>query len=361
MRYNHLKSVTSLTYKGIIMSWRHWILLSTLLSTAVIAEETAKNEQNNELELVKQCILNEVIGGDGKQTLDQLREKCSAVEESKQLTAIDKRQAREAVGKKNRNVITPHKRNYILPVSYMSNPNTRPFDGFAELTDKKDGDPLDNLEAKYQLSIKVPLYDEFADSDQAIFFGFTLQSYWQVYNDDISSPFRETNYEPEIFWINYLDPENVLWGDEMAIAIGISHQSNGRSQPNSRSWNRIYANFIWENDGFVFSFKPWYRIPENEKPAPLDARGDDNPDIYKYMGYFEFGGAYRFHDHEFSFMTRNNLNSDNRGAIQLDWSFPLWGRVRGYAQYFNGYGESLIDYNADIERFGVGILLTDLL
>ena len=62
------------------MSWRHWILLSTLLSTAVIAEETAKNEQNNELELVKQCILNEVIGGDGKQTLDQLREKCSAVE-----------------------------------------------------------------------------------------------------------------------------------------------------------------------------------------------------------------------------------------------------------------------------------------
>ncbi|WP_405602775.1 MULTISPECIES: phospholipase A [unclassified Pseudoalteromonas] len=344
------------------MSWRHWITLSALISTAAFAQEEAPtNEQDDNIELVKQCILNEVIGGDGKQTLDDLRKKCSALEEEKQLTALDKRQAREEVGKKNRNVITPHKRNYILPLSYVSHPNSRPFDRFDELTDEEDGEPLDHLEAKYQLSIKVPLYDDFADDDQAIFFGFTLQSYWQLYNSEISSPFRETNYEPEIFWVNYLDQENVPWGDEMAIALGISHQSNGRSQPNSRSWNRIYANFIWENEGFVFSFKPWYRIAEDEKENALEAKGDDNPDIYRYMGYFEFSGAYRLNDHEFSFMTRNNLNSDNRGAIQLDWSFPLWGRVRGYAQYFNGYGESLIDYNTDIERIGVGILLTDLL
>ncbi|MBE0358560.1 MULTISPECIES: phospholipase A [Pseudoalteromonas] len=344
------------------MSWRHWITLSALISTAAFAQEEAPtNEQDDNIELVKQCILNEVIGGDGKQTLDDLRKKCSALEEEKQLTALDKRQAREEVGKKNRNVITPHKRNYILPLSYVSHPNSRPFDRFDELTDEEDGEPLDHLEAKYQLSIKVPLYDDFADDDQAIFFGFTLQSYWQLYNSEISSPFRETNYEPEIFWVNYLDQENVPWGDEMAIALGISHQSNGRSQPNSRSWNRIYANFIWENEGFVFSFKPWYRIAEDEKENVLEAKGDDNPDIYRYMGYFEFSGAYRLNDHEFSFMTRNNLNSDNRGAIQVDWSFPLWGRVRGYAQYFNGYGESLIDYNTDIERIGVGILLTDLL
>ena len=72
-------------------------------------------------------------------------------------------------------------------------------------------------------------------------------------------------------------------------------------------------------------------------------------------------GKFVVGEHEFSFMTRNNLNSDNRGALQLDWSFPMWGRLRGYAQYFNGYGESMIDYNADIQRFGIGILLTDIL
>ena len=63
-------------------------------------------------------------------------------------------------------------------------------------------------------------------------------------------------------------------------------------------------------------FKPWYRILK-AKDNELKARGDDNPDIYKYMGYFEFSGAYRYNEHEFSFMSRNNLNSDNRGAINL--------------------------------------------
>ena len=83
------------------MSWRHWITLSALLSTAAFAQdEVQTNEQDSSIELVKQCILNEVIGGDGKQTLDELRKKCSALEENKQLTALDKRQAREEVGKK---------------------------------------------------------------------------------------------------------------------------------------------------------------------------------------------------------------------------------------------------------------------
>ncbi|MBQ4834631.1 phospholipase A [Pseudoalteromonas sp. MMG010] len=345
------------------MNWRYIFMIPALYLSSGLAQESIdrENEQDSGIDLVKQCVLNEVIAGDEKQTIAELKEKCTALEESKQLSFLDKRMAREKVSGKNRNVITPHRRNYILPVSYVSHPNARPFDGFDELSDDDSGEPLDNLEAKYQLSIKVPLYDGFDDEDQGVFFGFTLQSYWQVYNKDISSPFRETNYEPEIFWVNFLDSENVLWGDEMAIVLGFSHQSNGRSQPNSRSWNRIYADFIWENRGFVFSFKPWYRIPEDEKTESLSADGDDNPDIYKYMGYFEFSGAYRMAQHEFSFMARNNLNSENRGAIQLDWSFPLWGRVRGYAQYFNGYGESLIDYNADIERIGLGIVLTDLL
>ena len=52
---------------------------------------------------------------------------------------------------------------------------------------------------------------------------------------------------------------------------------------------------------------------------------------------------------------------NSRGAIQLDYTFPLWGRLRGYAQFFNGYGQSLIDYNTNLTTVGVGFLLSDIL
>lgn len=315
------------------------------------------NDEPSENQLAKQCILNELAAGDESQTLAEVKKKCIQIADMEKMSAIDKRVIREKVTTNNPNVITPHKRNYILPVTYMDRPKNTP----AARDPNLKGAPLDDLEAKFQLSLKVPLYQSKSDIDQAFYFGFTMQSYWQLYNNDISSPFRETNYQPEVFWMNLLDDENRLWGDEMGIAIGFEHQSNGRNIPLSRSWNRIYANLFWEHNGLVFSFKPWYRIPEEEKRNPEDPTGDDNPDIHEYMGHFEFASVYRYEEHEFTVMLRNNLKSDNKGAVQLDWSFPAWGRLRGYAQYYNGYGESLIDYNQHIERFGVGILLTDFL
>jgi phospholipase A1 len=235
----------------------------------------------------------------------------------------------------------------------MTNPNPELGDLLLDQSGK-----LDNLEAKFQISFKAPLSEQLFNQKDAVYFAFTLKSYWQMYNTDISSPFRETNYQPEVFYWYENDYSIGDWTNKV-IMVGIQHQSNGRTKALSRSWNRIYSNFIWEKENWVLSFSPWYRIPEGKKQDPLQARGDDNPDIEKFMGNFEFRSIYSLDQQTFSLMFRNNLRSDNKGAIELGWTFPMGRRFKGYAQFFSGYGESLIDYNKNVNRFGIGIVLTD--
>ena len=255
-------------------------------------------------------------------------------------------------------VLTPHKVNYILFATYNDNPNIDPFLPEAE---QQDIEPvIDNVEAKFQISFKFPLmYNVFGDNGH-LFVAYTNQSYWQVYNKDISSPFRETNHEPEIFMLFNNDWEiagmtNSFWG------IGAVHQSNGQTPSRSRSWNRIYGTMVFDGGPFALAGKVWWRIPEDEKESADDPRGDDNPDIEDYMGNFELSGVYGLDEHRFTMMLRNNLSSPNYGAIELTWSYPIIGNLRLYTQYFNGYGESLIDYNAHTQRIGIGVSINDIL
>jgi len=260
-------------------------------------------------------------------------------------SAIDRRQADERAVESTRFAMTPHKPNYLLPLSYNSRAN-------------QSFEPLEPWEIKFQLSLKFELARELFGG--RLLFGYTQQSYWQAFNKDVSSPFRETNYEPEIMWA-YTRGRSADMLRHRALVLGFVHQSNGRTQPLSRSWNRVYANFVFEYEDLYFSVKPWYRIPERDKTDPLDARGDDNPDIRDYMGHGEATVMWIRGPNRYGVMLRNNFDSPNRGAIQLDWSYPIRGKLQGYVQYFNGYGESLIDYNHRVNRFGVGLMLNNWL
>ena len=303
------------------------------------------------------CLLRELKRAADDATVAELKANCARADELAANSLLLERLHREEVAEGLRSLLTPHKRNYLMPASYLGDGNEEPFRAMGMVPE---GDRLKNVEAKFQLSLKFTLADGLLLPRDHLYFGFTTLSFWQAYNQDVSAPFRETNYEPELFWATPLD-----WGplglDAGLFSVGFSHQSNGRGGTLSRSWNRIYANVAFEKDDLVVSLKPWWRIPESRKDDPLDADGDDNPDIERFMGHFELSTVFRRGNHEVGLMLRNNLRSDNKGAVQLEWTFPLWRGIRGYAQYFNGYGESLIDYDAHIERVGLGILLTDLL
>jgi phospholipase A1 len=245
-----------------------------------------------------------------------------------------------------------HRENYILPVSYNSNPNGDPFG----VSDSR----VDNAEVKFQFSFKFPVWRNII-GDADLWAAYTNLSFWQAYNESHSSPFRDTNHEPEIFLSKGNDLE--IFGFTNTVnRIGAVHQSNGQGGTESRSWNRVYLQMIFERDNLTLAFKPWYRIPEAEKDSPDDPTGDDNPDIDAYLGYGEIRALYKWEEHTFSLMFRNNLRSgDNRGAVELGWTFPITDCINGYLQYFNGYGESLIDYNSSVNRIGLGFTVTEML
>ena len=238
--------------------------------------------------------------------------------------------------------------NYLLLGRYTTDVNTEPyqplFDAFDEEGDFK------NVEAKFQLSVKGRLLAT-DDRRWGLWFAYTQQNQWQLYSPDISRPFRETNYSPEIF--GSFRPGVGIGGWQWNLLnFGYTHQSNGRSDPISRSWDRLFVEAGIERDNFVLLARAWTRITEADYE-------DDNPDILDYYGHGEITGIYKWRDNSFTLMGRGNL-STGKGAAQFTWaSRPLLGPLRGYLQVFTGYGESMIDYDWRQTTIGLGVTIND--
>ena len=291
-------------------------------------------------------------------TIGELRSQCrsritenTTNDQKNQIPVIAKRLKQDRENVLQPYTLMAHKPNYALLGAY----NSHGYDAtvYQEQLDNPSFD-LNDVEAQFQISVKFPLLINVFDTFD-LYSAYTNHSFWQLYEKD-SSPFRETNHEPEA-WLQF-NPKWEFFGfTNTANLLGFVHQSNGQGGIISRSWNRIFANFLVERGGLALSFKPWFRISEDES-------SDDNPDITDYLGHFEIRAAYKWKEHVFSAMSRNNLESGfDKGAIELSWSFPLWDYpyLKGYVQYFNGYGESLIDYNNKVNKIGIGFALTDWL
>lgn len=240
--------------------------------------------------------------------------------------------------------VTFHRSNYALVLSYNAFPNPAPL---------QEVDPTKTLvkpEVTFQLSFKARLWRDIFGENLALWAAYTQRSFWQLYNFDDSSPFRDTNYEPELL-LTLGTRLDVLGLNLRFVQAGINHQSNGQSEPLSRSWNRLVANVGLERGAFSLLLKGWYRVPDAD---------DDNPGMTHYLGHGEVWAYYFLGKHRLGVMLRDNLNfRENRGAVQLEWSFPMFAMVAGYVQYFYGYGESMLDYDHRVHRIGIGFILSD--
>jgi phospholipase A1 len=332
----------------------------SIVALLALAAACGLAARNAAAEDVQDCLARMLMQSSDNTTVGELRAACAASADAGEDSAGEE-PLQPAVGerlkKERSNLLRPftlmaHKPNYMLPAAY----NFHSYD--SEPYRQQLGDPalhLRDFEFQFQISLKVPLginvFDRFD-----VYAGYTNRSFWQMYNSRISSPFRETNHEPEV-WLQFTPGWRLFGFTNSTNAVGIVHQSNGRSGVLSRSWNRVYANMDFERGRFAVSIKPWVRLPES-------AGSDDNPGITDYQGHYELRTIFKRHGHVISLMSRNNLESGfKRGAVEVGWSFPLWHYryLKGYIQYFAGYGESLIDYDHKVNRLGLGVALTDWL
>lgn len=229
--------------------------------------------------------------------------------------------------------------------------------------------PYQSQDMRIALSFRTKLAHGLLTRDDpekrdALWFGYTQQSTWQVFNENLSRPFRTTDHEPE-FMYSYPTDYKLPGGWRVRYTgLGLNHQSNGQDLPLSRSWNRIYLMAGADlDDRYIITGRIWKRISEDGS-VHIDPAKDDNPDIEDYIGRAEIKGIWNFdRNNQLAATVRNNLRPSGKGSIRLEWlkaiGDPAHSNLRFHTQLFYGYGDTLLDYNKKRTVFMVGVSLVD--
>jgi phospholipase A1 len=227
--------------------------------------------------------------------------------------------------------LSMHKEMFMLPVT---------------ISEEYDGA---QTEAVFQVSAKHRLFGS------RFYFAYKQISFWQAYDHDNSAPFRETNYNPEIF---YRTKTTEFQKGIVGADLGLEHESNGQVVGPSRSWNLLYACPYYYRNNLLIYLKLRYRIPEDEKESPNSPVGDDNPDITDYYGHNDLHIYYEIPNrHSVHLLLRGNL-STGMGAMNLMYTIPVPHSESSHfaIRLSHGYGESMVDYKKSLTRIGFGFM-----
>jgi len=319
---------------------------------------------------IRQCMDRAIERSADDATLGQLRKECEAAQADKASDAPEKSAteitSQEPLREKtpyerrfgsevgllvDRLGFMPHRPNLVLPLTYgdgflRNDPSAKPY------------------EIQFQVSLKLPFtpsrHSENPDRP-VLFFAYTGSAWWQAYDSSRSRPFREYNHSPEVFLLVPTKQSALGW-NWRSFQFGFEHQSNGRASDTSRSWNRLFTQFdLDRRSNHWLLLRSWWRIPEDAKANPDDPEGDDNPDITRFLGHNELRFGYSTTKLSWSVMLRRSLRSGGKGAGEITISYPTGfnPKTRWVFRVFDGYGESLIDYNRRVRRIGIGLMLND--
>jgi phospholipase A1/A2 len=215
----------------------------------------------------------------------------------------------------------------------------------------------DGWDARFQLSFKYRLFDQAggfgAEAPWLVgfYFGYTQTSFWDLSAQ--SKPFRDTSYRPSFFW-KWDRTDAQTWID--SARFGFEHESNGQAGDESRSINTLFVRPEWRwatGDGGEVEFTPKAYVYLNR---------DENFDIQQYRGFTDWRVR---HDSGGLWITTAvaRLGTAGKASLLLDMSRRMRdmkvGPLSGYLhlQYFNGWGESILDYNVRSWNVRVGLAI----
>lgn len=219
----------------------------------------------------------------------------------------------------------------------------------------------EDLAAKFQISFKyrVLRFDENKEGpvSRSLQLAYTQRSLWDF--DGASSPFYDTSYMPAAFyeWIRPLE-KSQGWFRWLGLQSGVRHESNGQSGGNSRSLNTLFVRSAWS----VGSLDSWHLLIMPETWIYVGGLSD-NEQIRDYRGYGQLRAVFGKAGGPALAYTGGIGRDFDNVTTQLDLTFPVnigWLDFGTYflVQYFNGYGENLLDYDVRTHslRFGISLV-----
>jgi phospholipase A1 len=229
-----------------------------------------------------------------------------------------------------------HNSNYLLPISYR-------YKGEYE---NANGRKAKKIETEFQFSVKFDFATDIFHLDEIYSLAYTQKSFWQGYSD--SAYFRETNYNPELF-VTFPTSEFSDGRLIKGVRIGIAHESNGRGSNEERSWNYVSGSLLMQYKMLFAELKLWSRLPD---------KNDYNSELIDYIGhgYIKFMLPYKKHFVDLKL----RQSFDSKGSVEVNYSYPTFGRddLFLYVKFFNGYGESFIDYDNHVKKIGIGFSIS---